>query len=450
MPAAAVPDPFDCTMIHWLRQGEPASMASCDTPQEAERELLPAPPSAGGGSLPPAKRQRQAIKPSPKPKPAAAKPKARPKAAKAAPAKPQKPKSDYVGVAWRDREGKWQANLHHAGKNQHLGYFVDEREAARKFDTAARAARGARAHGGRSGPQWWRVNFPTAAERKFASEAGLPTKADKIARARNAEKGKQHVAAREAAGKKTASDFVGVSWNKEKLRWKTQIWHDGRHQHLGYHASEKGAALAFDEAARKLRGAAAHGGHASEGRQGSGGIWRLNFPTAKEVNFSETAELHALDVGHGQAEEELETPKSRYVGVSWHKKQRKWSAYVHHGGKKQSLGYFEKEDGAAAAVKKRTLEIRRLEKAGLPTTTKSPTPAKQKVAVRAAVQKVVSERQEKGLSASEYVGVGWDKETKRWKAQIRHLLKNQHLGLFDDEVDAAKAFDAEARSAEMI
>ena len=70
--------------------------------------------------------------------------------------------------------------------------------------------------------------------------------------------------------------------------------------------------------------------------------------------------------------------------------------------------------------------------------------------MRAAVQKVVSERQEKGLSASEYVGVGWDKETKRWKAQIRHLLKNQHLGLFDDEVDAAKAFDAEARSAEMI
>ena len=62
------------------------------------------------------------------------------------------------------------------------------------------------------------------------------------------------------------------------------------------------------------------------------------------MNFSETAELHALDVGHGQAEEELETPKSRYVGVSWHKKQRKWSAYVHHGGKKQSLGYFEKED----------------------------------------------------------------------------------------------------------
>ena len=96
-------------------------------------------------------------------------------------------------------------------------------------------------------------------------------------------------------------------------------------------------------------------------------------------------------------------------------------------------------------------QIQRLEKAGLPTTTtKSPTLAKQKVAVRAAVQKVVSERQEKGLSASEYVGVGWDKETKRWKAQIRHLLKNQHLGLFDDEVDAAKAFDAEARSAEMI
>ena len=38
---------------------------------------------------------------------------------------------------------------------------------------------------------------------------------------------------------------------------------------------------------------------------------------------------------------------------------------------------------------------------------------------------------------SEYLGVCWDKGTQKWKAENNH----RYLGLFDDEVDAARAFD---------
>ena len=40
MPAWSVPEPFDCSMRHWLREGEPESMATCSFPQEPERMPL--------------------------------------------------------------------------------------------------------------------------------------------------------------------------------------------------------------------------------------------------------------------------------------------------------------------------------------------------------------------------------------------------------------------------
>ena len=46
-------------------------------------------------------------------------------------------------------------------------------------------------------------------------------------------------------------------------------------------------------------------------------------------------------------------------------------------------------------------------------------------------------------SASAYVGVSKDKT--KWAAKIKHEGKDQHLGTFGDEEDAARAFDAAAR-----
>jgi|3_EtaG_2_1085321.scaffolds.fasta_scaffold122988_2 hypothetical protein len=45
--------------------------------------------------------------------------------------------SQFRGVYWRKDRKKWQAIITLAGKQKHLGYFVDEVEAAKAWDKAA-------------------------------------------------------------------------------------------------------------------------------------------------------------------------------------------------------------------------------------------------------------------------------------------------------------------------
>lgn len=45
--------------------------------------------------------------------------------------------SQYRGVCWFKRASKWIVHIKQYGKRKHLGYFIDEIEAARAYDTAA-------------------------------------------------------------------------------------------------------------------------------------------------------------------------------------------------------------------------------------------------------------------------------------------------------------------------
>ena len=46
--------------------------------------------------------------------------------------------------------------------------------------------------------------------------------------------------------------------------------------------------------------------------------------------------------------------------------------------------------------------------------------------------------------SSIYKGVCWNKHHKKWQGQIQVQRKSMHLGYFDDELDAARAYDAAA------
>ena len=49
-----------------------------------------------------------------------------------------------------------------------------------------------------------------------------------------------------------------------------------------------------------------------------------------------------------------------------------------------------------------------------------------------------------GTKASAYKGVTWSKAKQKWQARISVRNKHRHLGLFNDELEAAAAYDAAA------
>jgi hypothetical protein len=109
---------------------------------------------------------------------------------------------------------------------------------------------------------------------------------------------------------------------------------------------------------------------------------------------------------------------SRHKGVSWNKRQQKWTVRVYHGGKTENLGVFATEEEAKARYDARCLEL------GVDPDT---------------------------ATSSGFRGVGWDKTNRKWVPQIRFDGKQKTLGYFEatarGEVDAAMAYDVAARAA---
>jgi hypothetical protein len=145
----------------------------------------------------------------------------------------------------------------------------------------------------------------------------------------------------------------------------------------------------------------------------------------------------------------VKTKSSQFVGVSWFKRQRKWTACIDHKNERYFLGYFNNEIEAALAsdAAARHLyggDVHILRELNFP----SQSEVKKANAARA---KRLAEAK-KAMSVvkkSKFLGVSWAKTRRKWTACIGYHDASgrisKWLGDFDDERDAARAFDTFAR-----
>jgi len=127
-----------------------------------------------------------------------------------------------------------------------------------------------------------------------------------------------------------------------------------------------------------------------------------------------------------------DTQPPRFKGVGWSKK--KWRAQIYRDGKLLHLGYFNDAEEAAraydveAALMGKTLNF--------PAKTAEPEPETE----------LSRERNARPYSGgtSRFRGVSWCTLSRKWRTQFKLGGKSVSLGTFNDEHDAARAYDAAA------
>lgn len=232
---------------------------------------------------------------------------------------------------------------------------------------------------------------------------------------------RQAPAAREVVGRtsRTAernSQYTGVSWHEAEGQWQAHVEDPASQKpiSLGLFGSERDAAEAFDCANLALDGEEA----------------RLNFP--RNLYSGERIQEQASRL----KDYWRPRPSSQYSGVYRTRGSSKWKAEIELHGVKQFIDYFADEVEAARAVD-RAIRSTGVERAL----------QLQKINFKQDSDYFDADTWDKEMvprgAASCFLGVTYHQRTGQYLAK----LGRKHVGLFDTELEAARAYDEASRAA---
>ena len=215
------------------------------------------------------------------------------------------------------------------------------------------------------------------------------------------------------------------------LPWLATIYYNKMSKYLGSFSTEEHAATVYDKKALELYGADA----------------KRNFPdlTLEEL----TEKLKTIK----RSKTKIKT--SNYIGVSLnkyvHSNSKKWISSIVYQGKQCYLGSFYTEEEAA-----RTFDVNAIEiygenvKRNFPDLTSDELLEIDKIKAEDRIRffdrlaKRPAKKTPKILKTSQYIGVYPCKGKKEWMSVISYQDKQSHLGYYDIEEDAARAYDKRA------
>jgi hypothetical protein len=236
--------------------------------------------------------------------------------------------SRFWGVTWDRRSKKWQARYKDAnGKRHSIGLFDDEEEAARAVNKAIRDA-------GLEGRRKTNaVDATGALVPKPQKTAAVPPDPAR-------------------APTETSSRFWGVTWDRGRKKWQARYKDaNGKCRSIGYFDDEEEAARAHDKA---IRDAGLEGKRRVNAIDATGAL----VPREFTIRCDRSAVVAPDPTRAASA------TTSKYWGVTWDKRERRWKAkYTDASGKRRSIGRFDTQESAAhavnAAIRRAGLEGRR-------------------------------------------------------------------------------------------
>jgi hypothetical protein len=299
----------------------------------------------------------------------------------------------YLGVSFDRDVGRWRAEVHARGKKYTVGGYTTERDAAIARDRLALHAQS----------QNTALNFPEL-ELSPASPQELRIELGRVPE------------------RPRSSRYLGVGAQTQTGLWHAQIYvEDELHLVSGYR-TQRAAAEARDRMALYLLGSEA----------------RLNFPKL-ELEAASPEELRNQQYALFKSR-----TASRYSGVTAFPEQHlAWYAELRVGNRRYVLGRWETERAAAIAV-----DRARLFYAGGMETGRGrvnfPKLSHRLMPADAATLRAEAHAVFKARTTSRFRGVYRSSRTGRWASKIMVNRKTFHLGSFDDEIDAALAYDRAA------
>ena len=301
--------------------------------------------------------------------------------------------SKYKGVTFHKLTKKWVAQITIDEKIRRIGSYNNEEEAAVDY---ARAVFKYRTEENKSKPR---------KQSSFLADLSDVRPRPPILR---------------SAGhtKEGASKYAGVNFDERRKKWRAQITIDGKPRYIGYYADEEEAANDYARAAFKYKCKEKQAKAPPKQKQRSLLVDLSDVPPQPPILKEGT----------------IKEGGSKYKGVTFHKRTKKWVAQITIDEKIRRIGSYNNEEEAAVDYARAVFKYRTEANKSKPRKQSSFLADLSDVPPQPPIFRSAGRIKE---GASKYAGTTYEKRTKKWIANIVIDGKRRYIGAYDDEVEAA-------------
>lgn len=211
--------------------------------------------------------------------------------------------------------------------------------------------------------------------------------------------------------------YKGVFWTTEKNKWKSELKRHHVVFFLGYYESELEAAKAYNDYATFLN---------------------KTYNESYTLNYIDNYKPNPRDIPEENKQKQESVKTSKYIGVSYDSVRNYYVVSIKHNGKTYHLGNNQCEIECAKLYNQQALYFNNQFKLNYELNE-----IKNYTTIERNVYKEIQENKMTSKS-SQYYGVVYSKQKKKFRSLLVHNKKQLHIGFFDNELDAAKAYNKKA------